>query len=244
MRVVGGTVAPADKYPSVAAIVRSDISGVTQVCGGVILTQRHILTAAHCFKKPTTFLVNFKNYKVRVGSTLVHTGGSEHRINLVMFHPKFHLHTTENDLAIMRTETTIAYSKSVQPATIPSYTYRLRDNESMWAVGWGETSQGGYESEQLRHVEVKVINQNTCKTLYKHLRPIDDNALCAGWLNGGGHDQCQRDSGSPLYHKGVVVGIASIGEGCGKPEFPGICVRLSRYASWIRDMTKTGNFKS
>lgn len=57
-----------------------------------------------------------------------------------MFHPKFRLHTTENDLAIMRTESTMVYSKSVQPAKLPAYTYRLRDNESMWAVGWGETS--------------------------------------------------------------------------------------------------------
>lgn len=103
--------------------------------------------------------------------------------------------------------------------------------------------QGGYESEQLRHVEVKVISQKICKTSYRHLRHIDDNVLCAGWLTGG-HDQCQRDSGSPLYHKGVVVGIASVGEGCGKPEFPGISVKLSRYSSWIHDMSKTQNFQA
>lgn len=50
MRVVGGSEAPADKYPSVASIVKSGISGAIQICGGVIITQRHILTAAHCFK--------------------------------------------------------------------------------------------------------------------------------------------------------------------------------------------------
>ncbi|XP_037301226.1 trypsin, alkaline A-like [Manduca sexta] len=80
-----------------------------------------------------------------------------------------------------------------------------------------------------------TVNEATCRYRYAAIDSIiTDSMLCAGWLDVGGRDQCFGDSGGPLYHNGVVVGVCSWGEQCALPRFPGVNVRVSRFANWIR----------
>lgn len=60
--------------------------------------------------------------------------------------------------------------------------------------------------------------------------------LCSGYLNVGGRDQCQGDTGSPLLHNNVIVGIRSWGIGCADPYFPGVNARVSVASNWIEAM--------
>ncbi|XP_026739106.1 trypsin, alkaline A-like [Trichoplusia ni] len=94
----------------------------------------------------------------------------------------------------------------------------------------------GSGSQQLRHVQIWTVNQNICHQRYQTIRKsITANMLCSGWLDVGGRDQCQGDSGGPLFHNRVVVGVCSWGEECALARFPGVNVRVSRYASWIQN---------
>lgn len=79
-------------------------------------------------------------YIIRVGSTTAHSGGTIHGVEQVTIHPKWNKMTVDSDVAIMRTSTTITYSKAVQPAKLADSTYHLLDNEPVWAVGWGLTA--------------------------------------------------------------------------------------------------------
>ncbi|GBP49563.1 Trypsin CFT-1 [Eumeta japonica] len=89
--------------------------------------------------------------------------------------------------------------------------------------------------EQLRHVQIWTINQNTCRSRYAERGwAITDNMLCSGWLDVGGRDQCSQDSGGPLLHNNVVVGVCSFGIECAHPRFPGVNARVSRYTAWIQ----------
>ena len=90
--------------------------------------------------------------------------------------------------------------------------------------------EGGSSSEQLRHVQIYSINQAICRSRYPNLT---DNMLCSGVLDVGGRDQCTQDSGGPLYHNGVQVGVCSFGTGCARPQFPGVNARVSRFSAWI-----------
>ncbi|MEZ5997465.1 MAG: serine protease [Hyphomonas sp.] len=63
--------------------------------------------------------------------------------------------------------------------------------------------------------------------------------VCAGT---GGTDSCQGDSGGPLnvrssYGVPVQIGVVSWGLGCGRPDSPGIYMRVSAYAGWIASVT-------
>ncbi|XP_047989729.1 trypsin CFT-1-like [Leguminivora glycinivorella] len=227
-RIVGGELTSIDRYPFQAAILQSiDLVSYTQSCGGTILNQRSILSAAHCF-----MVTSPVNYRVRVGSTYANSGGVVHTVAQLINHPSYNAWTQDNDIAVVRLSSQITYNDYAQPGSISGPNYNLADNQVVWATGWGLTSHGGQPSEQLRHVQIWTINQEICRQRYSTV--ITDNMLCSGWLDVGGRDQCSQDSGGPLIHSGVVVGVCSFGNNCADPYYPGVNARVSRYTSWIQ----------
>ncbi|KAJ8736109.1 hypothetical protein PYW08_006765 [Mythimna loreyi] len=228
-RIVGGSVTTIDRYPTIAALLYSwNLSTYSQACGGSILNNRSVLTAAHC-----TIGDANNRWRIRVGSTWANSGGVVHTLSQIINHPQYNGNTYNNDIAVLRSASTFTFNNNVRAASIAGSNYNLGDNQPVWAAGWGTTSQGGSSSEQLRHVELRVINQATCRNNYASRGiTINDNMLCSGW-SGGGRDQCQGDSGGPLYHNGIVVGVCSFGIGCAQAQFPGVNARVSRYTSWI-----------
>ncbi|XP_021193552.3 trypsin CFT-1 [Helicoverpa armigera] len=230
-RIVGGSVTTIGNYPSIAAMLYSPNAVVFwQDCGGTILNNRALLTAAHC-----TFNRGAVNrFRIRVGSTWANSGGVVHNVNQNIIHPQFNPNNLNNDVAILRSATTFSFNNNVRAGSIAGPNYNVADNQAVWAAGWGDTFSGANQgSEQLRHVQMVIINQNTCRNNYATRGIlVNENMICAGWPSGG-RDQCQGDSGGPLYHNGVVVGISSFGVGCGQAFFPGVSARVSRYSSWI-----------
>ncbi|XP_022821662.1 trypsin, alkaline C-like [Spodoptera litura] len=229
-RIVGGSVVTIDRYPTVAAVLFTpDWVNFLHNCGGTILNNRSILTAAHCVAGQTA-----NRFRIRLGSSFRSSGGALHNVNQIIIHGSYNTWTFDSDIAILRSASTFFFNNNVRAASIAGANYWPSDNQAVWAAGWGDTFSGsGAGSEQLRHVQLVVINQNTCRNNYAAVGfNVNDNMLCSGWPSGG-RAQCQRDSGGPLYHNGIVVGVCSFGYGCGQANFPGINVRVSRYTSWI-----------
>ncbi|KAJ8735783.1 hypothetical protein PYW07_007403 [Mythimna separata] len=225
-RIVGGSVTTIGQYPHMAAaLVSNDGVNFRQNCGSTILNNRSVLTAAHC-----TIGHAANRWRFRVGSTFANSGGIVHNLAFIINHPSYNPQTYNNDVAIMRSATTISHNNNVRPVSIAGANYNLGDNQVVWAAGWGLTSEWGSPSEQLRHVQIFTINQAACRNSYPTLT---DNMLCSGVPNVGGRDQCSMDSGGPLYHNGIQVGICSFGTGCARPNFPGVNARVSRFSQWI-----------
>ncbi|KAJ0182807.1 hypothetical protein K1T71_002176 [Dendrolimus kikuchii] len=230
-RIVGGSVTTITQWPSIAALLYSwNLSAYWQACGGTILNNRSILTAAHC-----TIGDAANRWRTRVGSTFANSGGIVHTTNSIINHPNYNTRTLDNDVAVLRLSSTITFNNNARAGSIAGANYNLGDNQVVWAAGWGTTSEGGSSSEQLRHVQIWTVNQNTCAQRYATVgASITANMLCSGWLDVGGRDQCQGDSGGPLYHNNVVVGVCSWGQGCARAFFPGVNARVSRYTAWIQ----------
>ena len=227
-RIVGGSVTTIETWPQMAALLYSwNLVTYSQSCGGSILNNRSILTAAHC-----TIGDAANRWRSRVGSTWASSGGVVHNTASIINHPSYNSRTYDNDVSIIRTATTIVHNNAARPASIAGANYNLGDNQVVWATGWGTTSQGGSLSEQLRQVQIWTVNQNVCNQRYGGA--ITANMLCSGWLDVGGRDQCQGDSGGPLFHNGVVVGVCSWGNGCAQAFFPGVNARVSRFTAWIQ----------
>ncbi|KAJ8735779.1 hypothetical protein PYW07_007399 [Mythimna separata] len=165
-RIVGGALTTVDQYPTIAALLYSYFgTSYSQACGGTIITHRAILTAGHCPSGDSIL-----KWRVRVGSSFANSGGLVHTVIGIFVHPNYNPRTIDNDVAILRTTATIVFGSVVQPAPIAGVNYNLRDNDTVIAAGWGTTSSGGYPSEQLRHVQLWVINQSICRSrvLYKY----------------------------------------------------------------------------
>ncbi|KAL0901258.1 hypothetical protein ABMA27_006550 [Loxostege sticticalis] len=236
-RIIGGSLTTINQYPEMVQVLFSTNNNFQQSCGGSILNNRAILSAAHCtaFGHQSDIPTNW--LRVRYGSSFRSSGGTVLTINRVINHPNYNRPVfMDNDISILWVNGNIPQTATSRPALIAGPNYYPADNQVVWAAGWGHTIAGNPNSmsEQLRHVQIWTVNQAICRQRYLSTpMTITDNMLCSGWLDVGGRDQCQMDSGGPLFHNGVVVGVCSFGQGCGSPYFPGVNARVSRYANWI-----------
>ncbi|KAL4716264.1 hypothetical protein ACJJTC_014744 [Scirpophaga incertulas] len=103
----------------------------------------------------------------------------------------------------------------------------------------------GYDAvkkhDAVMKVSVRILSNEEChKTDYRNR--ITKNMLCAGEPEGG-RDACQGDSGGPLHivncanERYDTVGVVSWGEGCARPNKPGVYTRVNRYLTWIKSLT-------
>ncbi|KFQ67334.1 Transmembrane protease serine 12, partial [Phaethon lepturus] len=238
--IVGGRDAPSGAWPwSVSLQVRKAAVQFAHVCGGVLINENSVLSAGHCVtakKDPYSWravlgLHNLWNYGE-------HT--AKRNIRSITVHPEFKRETFENDIALFELDSAVRYSDYIQPICLPpAHLYLYIDNETECFIsGWGRTAEKGKTSSVLREAQVEIIPSSICNGSDAYGGLVNSNMICAG-SRSGGIDTCQGDSGGPLacYHpstnKYYLVGIASFGVGCGRPEFPGIYVRLSQYRRWI-----------
>ncbi|XP_026739091.1 trypsin, alkaline B-like [Trichoplusia ni] len=230
-RNIGGSLTNVQSYPSIAVLLRwFPGNEFRQRCGGVIATNRAILTAAHCIDTDATF-----RWRVRVGTTsqIFPWFGWTYDVSSIVVHSAYGSGGVEhnNDIAIMRLSRNLQINQNVFPALIAGVNYNVPDNAIVWTAGWGVTVPERPLSTELHHVQINTINQSVCND--RHGGSLTANMLCAGWLSGGAVT-CTSDSGGPLYHNGVVVGIVSFRNDCSDPALPGIYTRVSKYSSWIK----------
>uniref|UniRef100_A0A2A4K5H6 Peptidase S1 domain-containing protein n=1 Tax=Heliothis virescens TaxID=7102 RepID=A0A2A4K5H6_HELVI len=226
--IVGGSLAVISQYPSVAGLLYSTkADNFNQACVGTIVTTKSILTAAHCVYGDTAY-----RWRARVGSSWANSGGTVHALNSILIHPSFKITSMDYDIAILKSP--VVFS-NIKPASIAGANYNLPDNQVVWSAGWGAPVAGAAKTEQLRHIQASTINQYTCAARYGIFGAnVTANMLCTGWLTIGGRDQCQGDSGNPVYHNSVLVGISSWGYGCANAIYPGVSTRISRLTPWIQ----------
>ncbi|XP_063836152.1 trypsin, alkaline B-like [Ostrinia nubilalis] len=228
LRIQGGSATSIATYPYAAALLRSPTAANFRLtCAGVIVNTRSILTAASCVAGDST-----SRWRVRVGSNSSISGGRLLTINLIRVHSSYRAATRDFDIAMLRTTTSFVQTHLIRAARFASSGYTLVAPQTVTAVGWGATVSGGAPVSTIRHVRLNIINQTTCANNYRGRGiTVTANMVCAGWI--GGRGQCTGDTGGPLVHNGVVVGIFSRSIGCGQANLPGINTRISRFAGWI-----------
>ncbi|XP_034179310.1 venom protease [Osmia lignaria lignaria] len=229
-RLVGGEPADPREWPWMVALLRKD---QTQFCGGVLVTDRHVLTAAHCVNR-----YERKDVRVRLGEydfdTSEETRALDFAVSETRVHQDFDPVSYENDIAIVKMHRPTVFDSYVWPVCLPPIDQTF-ENKSAIVTGWGTSYYGGPASTVLMEVEVPVWPQASC--VQSFVQRIPRTVMCAGAYEGG-RDACQGDSGGPLLHrlengKWVNIGIVSWGIRCGEPGRPGIYTRVSSYLDWI-----------
>jgi secreted trypsin-like serine protease len=152
--------------------------GNDHFCGGSILNERHIITAAHCFLN----ISRLSNIIVCAGTNrLSGTCRQRREIQNVTKHPSFNSETNENDIALIQVKipfdfTDISIARICLPDTAHDNEYPEPGTDVI-AVGWGRTEVSD-QSDTLQQVTVKVVDESTnnCDSvLYNY-----DLQLCAG----------------------------------------------------------------
>ncbi|KAL0881591.1 hypothetical protein ABMA27_001420 [Loxostege sticticalis] len=228
-RIVGGMPAGANRYPWMARIV---YDGQFH-CGASLLTKEYVLTAAHCVRK-------LKRSKIRVilgdhDQTITTESAAIMRaVTAIVRHRSFDADSYNNDIALLKLRKPVNFSKIIKPVCLPPANVDPSGKEGV-VVGWGRTSEGGQLPAIVQEVRVPILSLSQCRAMKYRASRITNNMLCAGRAST---DSCQGDSGGPLLiqtgDKFQIVGIVSWGVGCGRPGYPGVYTRITRYLPWLR----------
>ncbi|GLH15199.1 Trypsin-1 [Gryllus bimaculatus] len=195
-------------------------------CGGSIISEKYVVTAAHCV------FGSVAGYTVRAGSSYHASGGTVHAVYSIARHARFNEETDyDSDVALIRIVDTFQFGPTVQPIKLPPAGFEPEEGTIAVVSGWGNLNEGNSNAPaQLQYVEVPIVNIHACNFYYLGL--ITETMVCAG-VTEGGRDACQGDSGGPLVIDDVLVGVVSWGYGCARPQFPGVYASAGYFRSWI-----------
>ncbi|KAG5669342.1 hypothetical protein PVAND_017230 [Polypedilum vanderplanki] len=221
-RIVGGSQAQLGQFPYQVSLRTIQNS---HFCGGFILSNRWIGSAAHCTTPRST-----SNTRAVVGTIHRSTGGNIHNLARFVNHPGYQSTTLANDISLIQTVNTITFNNMVQPVGVSS-TF-INGGVNAVATGWGQTSRTGPTSNVLLWVTLRTLNNNECREKFtkSNAARITDQTICTFTRVGQG--TCMGDSGGPLVAGGNVIGAVSWGIPCASGS-PDVYVRIASYRSWI-----------
>jgi secreted trypsin-like serine protease len=216
-QIVGGSRASIADHPYVVYLTTKE---GFQFCGGTLVDDNKVVTAAHCTagKQPTDVMVVAGREDKESGA------GTVSPVREIWLHPQFSDVRSGADISVLTLAQRLPYQQLELPKT---------DEVSLYAagqpgliLGWGRTAVDGQPSRYLLQAAVPLMTDPDCVKAYPAYKAAA--MVCAG-VPQGGVDSCQGDSGGPLVVAGRLVGITSWGEGCAAPGKPGVYTRVVAY---------------
>ncbi len=212
--IVGGNPAPVNKY-SFNASLRDNNYG--HFCGGSLISEKYVLTAAHCVESGVNYIV--------IGANKLSDNLHKYAIKRIITHPNWNGDNMDYDFALIE----LTEKAKESPVSL-STRKRLFKNDMAEIIGFGYLKENGKVSNQLMTASVPLVSLVECKAAYPN--KITSTMICAGNKKGG-VDTCQGDSGGPLLLNGQLIGLTSWGEGCARPNKYGVYSNVYMAYEWI-----------
>ncbi|XP_034414223.1 serine protease 27 [Cyclopterus lumpus] len=240
-RIVGGIDAEYGAWPWQVDI--QTVSG-GHICGGSIITESWVLSAAHCFPNPD----DVSSYTIYVGRHQlngINQHQSSHFVRRVVIPTDYRNPQEGKDMALVQLSSPVTWSDYVRPVCLPASGTLFSGGMLCYVTGWGNVRNDVPLSGvgTLQEVKVPIISQSSCQEMYqtnpKETVDILYDMICAGYQQGG-KDSCQGDSGGPLVcqmvnETWVQAGVVSFGQGCALPNQPGVYARVTTFSSFLRN---------
>ncbi|CAG7822944.1 unnamed protein product [Allacma fusca] len=253
-RIINGKESAPGAWPWMAALVYASVvtspsNQYDGFCGGSIINNLYILTAAHCAVVMKENGVG--EFAVIVGDNNINGIVSSTRkvisVASVKIHPKYNPDTFNYDVALVKLTSSLTYNNNIRPICL-GQAGSPYSNRNATVAGWGIVFNGNDNSasNSLRETTLRVLPNSEC------LRIINDGSfmpmtmMCAYQK---GTNACFGDSGGPLVVRRTSssqaykqIGIVSNGaENC-NADVPDVYTRVRRVVSWIRGATRDATY--
>jgi trypsin len=233
-RIVGGVVTPISEVPWQVALLRNNGTDdfTALFCGGSIISERWILTAAHCVPNMQPSGLKVLTGQSRLSRSAVSAGFSVSRI---IIHPDYNASTWRSDIALLELSTPIPFDSTRRAIALPEGAMPS-EGTSVKISGYGRIQFGGSRPDSLLSAQVSLVSDQTCLQRYSNF--IDQVMFCAGHPNFE-TDSCQGDSGGPLAVFDAqtgwrILGVTSFGRGCAEYFYPGVYAKVQYFKDWIQ----------
>lgn len=225
--IINGDKVPGNSWQYMVSVQSNGL----HACGGFLISEDIVVTAAHCGETKPDLVV--------VGSHDIKSLNSQ-KINIEYKckHPNYKQVGLGDDIMLLKLSKKVSMNNGVKTIRIPASDIYLHHNQICSVAGWGKTETQDF-SHDLRAVKVSIINSHDCQKQWDNKLPR--NVICAG---GYETDKgfCQGDSGGPLVCNGIAVGVVSFNRNfnCEYPDVPNVYTDISKYLQWINRNKRSG----
>merc|ERR1712154_252247 len=132
-KIVGGFEATPNQWPWQVALFIDN----AWFCGGALISENYVLTAAHCADGATYF-------DIMAGAHNVRESSEPNRVEITSFngwtHPQWDPNTLSNDLALVELPSPISFNDYIKPSCQPAASDTADVGELVTCTGWGKPS--------------------------------------------------------------------------------------------------------
>ncbi|XP_074491810.1 duodenase-1-like [Sebastes fasciatus] len=198
------------------------------VCGGFLIREDVVVTAAHCNALRVTSVVlgthDLKKKEIRrdIEQRYIHDKANG---------------PNGNDIMLLKLSQGAGPNDRVKTIPLPTSEMNTNSTETCSVAGWGYTITNGGVVDDLRVMNVSIIELQDCEKQWRRAHNLPANIICAGGYNTT-KGFCQGDSGGPLVCNGKAVGVVSFNRrrNCNYPDVPNVYLDLYKYLPWIKSI--------
>nr|XP_006207605.1 chymotrypsinogen B [Vicugna pacos] len=227
-RIVNGEDAVPGSWPWQVSL--QDSTGF-HFCGGSLISEDWVVTAAHC---------GVTTSDVVVAGEFDQGSDAEDiqvlTIAKVFKNPNFSLLTVLNDITLLKLTTPARFSQTVSAVCLPSADDDFPAGMLCATTGWGKTRYNGEPAPPSPPSStLPIISNEDCKKYWGS--KITDVMICAG---ASGVSSCMGDSGGPLVCQEdggwTLVGIVSWGSSVCSTSTPAVYARVTVLIPWVQEI--------
>ncbi|XP_037809764.1 collagenase-like [Lucilia sericata] len=238
--IVNGKLAEEGEFPWHVLLILNETETMFKICGGSIISNKWVLTAAHCIYNIDKLFLGF-------GTIALHNSPINMTSTKFFIHPDFTKNFIDNDIGLVELPTPLDFTPNIQPINLVSTADISNDFVGAKAIisGFGQLKNKVYEySSWLQWTTVEIISNTICAELFNE--PIDNNFLCGRGWEGAQSGPCDGDSGGALVtmsesNKLIQIGVLSFSKEDNCSIYPAGYSRVTSYLGWIHDVTGLNN---